>query len=382
MAGKRVKCPKCKKVLGLPADFTEGKIRSPACRGVFRVRKSKHKVSLDETVADWLMDDSSPAPPGESAPAERKPPAAAVPAERAVAAPGRSRPAACPRLVAVDRSGALFEFPVDFLRSPEFRCAIPRACIHCTARTHLTAHVVIFTPQLRDSISLEAEHAAGQLSLPQEKIGNARGTAVLELLPEVPNVPPPGNLPMPYWVCDMCRGAGWISGQIQVNTDTGRGFCRLRMRNLKMALGFFSNVGGEGCADYEKLKEFVEHTEQDPWDALPTVVRHRVEQWFRPNTKAGEQFLAYIPDRAFVRTEDGMNGLVISNHRLVYHHPPRHQECPRDRELTIQVRIAEGKEIVSIEAAGFKKRSVTLDRGGMMLFRRALSKGGFRAKWR
>ncbi len=377
MPDKRVKCPRCDKTLGLPADFTEGKIRCPACRGVFRVRRSKKKISLDETVAGWLMDDSA-----KPASAERAAPAAPQATEAPPARTAPAQPATCPRLVAVDRSGALFEFPAAFLRSPQFRCSIPRACIHCTARTHLAAHVVIFTPQLRDSISLEAEHAAGRLSLPQDKIGSAQGVAVLQLLPEVPGVPPPGNLPMPYWVCDMCRGEGWISGQIQVNTATGQGFCRLRMRNLKIALGFFGNAGGEGCEDYERLKHFVEHTEQDPWDALPTVVRHRVEQWFRPNAKEGEQFLAYVPDRAFVRTEDGMNGLVISNRRLVYHHPPRHQECPRQTELTIQLRIAEGKEIVSIEAAGFKKRSVTLDRGGMMLFRRALSKGGFKAKWR
>jgi len=112
---------------------------------------------------------------------------------------------------------------------------------------------------------------------------------------------------------------------------------------------------------------------------IASSVQHRVEQWFRP--RPGEQFIAYVPDRHFIRNEDGMNGLVISDQRLIWHHPPRHQESPAQAELTIQVRLAQGKEIATIEATGFKKRPITLDRGGMMLFRRALSKGKLKAKW-
>jgi len=284
------------------------------------------------------------------------------------------------RLVSVERRGALFEFPARNLRSESFRCAIPRACVHCLARVHLSAHVIIYASRLRDSISLEAEHAAGQLRIPQEQLRNVEGTAVLKLLPEIPNVSPPGNLPMPYWVCELCSGTGRISGQIRVNPDTGKGICRLWIRNLKLALGFCKRVCGEGGRDYESLREFVERMEEDPWEALPSVVRHRVEQWFR--ARVGERFLAYVPDRAFVRNEDGMNGLAVTTHRLVYHHPPLHQESPRQNELTIQLRQAEGKEIANIQAARFKPRMIVLDRSGMMLFRRALSQGRFTARWR
>ena len=95
-----------------------------------------------------------------------------------------------------------------------------------------------------------------------------------------------------------------------------------------------------------------------------------------------EKFLAYVPDRAFVRTEDGMNGLVISDKKLVYHHPPLHQETPRDVKLTIVLRIEKGDEVATIEAPDFKRRSIVLDRQGMLLFRRALSKGKFKAEWK
>ena len=110
------------------------------------------------------------------------------------------------------------------------------------------------------------------------------------------------------------------------------------------------------------------------------MVRHRGEQWFRP--RIGERFLAYVPDRAFARTEDGMYGLAISTHRLVYHHPPLHQECSRQSGLTLQVRHAKANEVLTVEAPHFKRRTVTLDRSGMMVLRRALSNGDFRANWR
>jgi len=379
MTGTKLKCPRCNRLLALPPDLTNERVRCPVCRTVFRVRIHK-KVSLDETVADWLDDGM---PRDEPGPPAVDPGRTSFPVE----VEGLSdRPQAIfdeagqMRIVAADRRGVLLEFPADFLRVPAFRASIPRRCVHCTARTHLSAHLVIYTPRLRDSISLEAEHAAGKLSIRQDKLGNFQGVELLEQLPEVPNVPAPGHLPMPYWVCDMCRGAGCISGRIRVNTDTGKGFCRLYFRNLRMAMGFFANACGTSGAEYRKLATYHERAEQDPWDAMPTVVRNRVEQWFR--RREGERFLAYVPDRSFVRTEDGMNGLVISDRRLVYHHPPRHQELPVGKELAVHIRTAMGEQIAILEGADFKRRLIKLDRGGRMLLRRALSKGGFNAKWR
>ncbi|HET6429399.1 MAG TPA: hypothetical protein VFJ30_13370 [Phycisphaerae bacterium] len=379
MSGTRVKCLRCSAVLAVPADVTNERVRCPVCRGVFRVRVHK-KVSLDETVADWL-DDSLHR--DEPVPAGSDPGRTSVPVEiegvgeepRAIFDEGGQM-----RLVALDRRGVLLEFPADFLRAPAFRVSIPRRCIHCAARAHLSAHLVIYTPRLRDSISLEAEHAAGNLSISQDKLGNFQGVELLEHLPEVPNVPPPGNLPMPYWVCDMCRGAGCISGRIRVNTDTGKGLCRLYFRNLRMAMGFFANACGTDSDPYRQLAGYYERTEEDPWDAMPTVVRNRLEQWYRPGED--ERFLAYIPDRSFVRTEDGMNGLVVSDHRLVYHRPPRHQELAVGQELAVHIRAAMGEQVAILEGADFKRRLVKLDRGGRMLLRRALSEGGFNANWR
>lgn len=385
MAATACKCPKCQALLNLPGGIGQAKVRCPACRHVFRVRISP-KPSLEDTIAAWLHDDGreeavepdQAPPPGQPLPLTAAGPTSEEELEIAAELPAAGRRDI--RLVSIERRGALFEFSTDCLESEAFRCAIPRACVHCLARHHLTAHLIIFGPQLRDSISLEGERRTTQLRIPQDEVAGAEGPAMLRLLPKVPDVPDPGNLPMPYWVCELCRGRGWIAGQIKVNPETGQGICRLRIRSLNLALGFFAKAGGKTGADYQRLQDFIEHMEENLWDALPSVVRHRVEQWFRP--RIGERFLAYVPDRAFARSEDGMNGLAVSTHRLVYHHPPLHQESVRQNELTIQVRPAKGNEVAAIEAAHFKRRSIALDRGGMMILRQALSQGNFRASWR
>jgi hypothetical protein len=370
MGARRIKCPSCQTVLSLPAELNARTVRCGSCRNAFGVpaQEVQQQPGLDDTVLGWLGDGlqrDEPSPGDTIGPAEPR--------------KSRSRSRAGIRLVSLDPRSALFEFPADRLQSAEFRCAIPRKCIHCQGRAHLSAHLVIFTGQLKDSISLEAEHRAGQLTIPQEKLAGLSGTDVLEKLPNVPNVPSPANLPMPYWVCDLCNGAGAISGQIQVNSQTGKGICRLSFRNLWIAMGFFENAGGTGTKDHEKFSEYLRHVEIDRWDELPPAVRHRVQQWYKP--KQGERFLAYIPDRTRRRSEDGMAGLVVSSSRLIYNRPPLYYEVPNGTAFTVMVRRGEGSEVATINAPDLKPRSITCDRRGIMLFRRSLSEGRFQAKW-
>ncbi len=376
MPGGKVKCPKCGKVLAVPDGLGGTAVRCGACRTPFRIPSPKSIA--DDTIAGWLGDEAEDDLSAKTAaPVGMTPePAAKDPAT----SKARKQTRKGLRIVSMERRGTLFEFPAEMLRGEAFRCAIPRRCVHCQAKSNLSAHVLIFTPEMRDSISLEAEHQAGHLSIPQDQLGDLHGPAMLAKLPEVPNVPEPANNPMPYWVCDMCSGAGSISTQITVDGSSGRGRCRMSFSNLHLARDFFANAGGEGARDYAKLSEYIEHMDEDRWDALPSVIRHRLEQWFRPS--GGEEFLAYVPDRAFVRTEDGMNGLVISDKKLVFHHPPLHQEAARELKLTIVLRAEKGDEVAAIEAPDFKRRSIVLDRQGMMLFRRALSKGHFKADWK
>jgi hypothetical protein len=202
---------------------------------------------------------------------------------------------------------------------------------------------------------------------------------LLGRLHEVPNVPYPGNLPMPYWVCDMCSGSGCVSGQIQVNPDTGKGRCRLVIRNLRRALEFARNAGGEDAEGFDKLKDRVAKTSEHPWDMLPEVVQQRIQQWFKP--KRDEQFIAYVPDRTHSHTEDGMAGVLISNYRMIYHTPRHHRECRLGEPIELQHASGGGKGSVSIKAPSWEIRHMSVDRDGILRFRRGLSLGRFNAIW-
>lgn len=396
---QKVKCPGCSATLSLPDNVANCVVRCGACRERFRLGASPavatapasaHAArpspacavdSLDNAISDWLNDGHGNADTDRLAPStsqEEMPRPSSDPDDYTPLPKKASTGECSPRLVSLERRGVLLEFAAECLRRDELRSAIPRCCIHCQARMHLSAHLVIFTSQLHDSISMEGEHKAGQLVIAQEQLVGLEGGALLAKLPEVPNVPAPANLPMPYWVCDLCSGAGEISGQIQVGSD-GKGICRLKFRNALLAEGFLINSGGKDTQDMATLREFLERLEDDRWDALPSVIRHRMEQWFRPGQS--EKFLGYVPDRAFVRTEDGMAGLVVSTHRLIYHRPPLHQESRSNNEVVLKSHMAGGVEVVQIEGPDFKHRQMTIDRGGMMLLRKALAEGHFKATW-
>ncbi len=376
MNKRRVRCPGCTALLALPAEVRDCSVRCGRCRQVFHLPR---KILVPEdTILGWLL---IPDRHTHDDLADTLVPLASAPPSPAPGPSSTQRRAGKPmRLVSLGRRGAVFEFSASLLRSTTFRCSMPRVCVHCLARTRLSAHLVIYTPRLRDSISLEAEHRAGQLSTAQDQLVGYYGKDLLARLPEVPNVPPPANLPMPYWLCDLCSGAGEISGRIQVDPATGRGVCRLAIRNLQVAAAFFASVGAEGTGDYAKIREFLHRLREDRWDALPSVVRHRIEQWFRPGIK--EHFLAYVPDRHFGRSEDGVAGVVLSDRRLVYHRPPLHQELPNPGPLGLEVRQAGDKSVVTIGGPAGKPRPITVDRRGITLLRRALSEGGFRSAWR
>jgi hypothetical protein len=185
---------------------------------------------------------------------------------------------------------------------------------------------------------------------------------------------------MPYWVCDMCSGSGSVLGQIQVNRTTGQGLCRLSIRNPRRALEFILAAGGQSTQGYLELKERVEQTAENPWNSMPETVQHRVQQWFV--LEPGEQFIAYVPDRDHVRTEDGMAGVLLSSTRVIYHTPRRHRECSAREPMEFQHASGAGKGSVTIKTPSWAINHMSIDRDGITHLRGALLVGKFRAVWR
>ena len=379
MKAIHVKCPSCGATLAVPNDSLKRRIRCGRCKHRFALATQSEAV-LEKVIASWLSDEEEPEatqdmPQGEAL-AEKAP--AAAPEEAPLPEPRQPKKGNI-RVVKIER-GVLFEFPVSRLLDPEFRSAFPRQCLSCESRAHLRAHVVIYAGQLvQDSISMEDEHSAGTLVLSNEEVRGLSDEEILDRLSRVPNVPHPADLPMPYWVCDMCSGTGQVSGQIQVNPETGKGWCRLFIRNVHRSLEFMVNAGGEGAEGYDMLKERVEQTAEHPWDNLSEVVQHRIQQWFQP--KGGEQFIAYVPDRDHVRTEDGVAGVLISSRRLIYHNPRRHWEMSVEDPVELQTFTGGGRGSVSISTPSWSIRQMSVDRDGLTRMRRALALSKFQAVW-
>lgn len=378
-----IQCPHCSVELHVPFGLSAAKVRCSLCRQGFVI--GAHGASEDQ-VASWLTNEGAGGGRAKPRPAVAAAPSAVVPLSNVPKA--RQRPLPMPhnnrdiRVVTLETHGVLLEFPARMLESPDFRCSMPRRCVQCGMRTHLRAHVIIFADQLADSIIKEREHASGPLQLNNSEIQTLTGRQVLDRLQPVPNVPPPADLPMPYWICDMCSGSGMISGQIQVNPQTHSGFCRLRIGSVFRAMEFMRNCGAEGTADFQRLRELVDKTGEKPWDMLPEEVQHRLQQWFQP--EPSEQFLAYVPDRDHMRTEDGMAGLLVSTKRLIFHTPMRHRESPVSEpvELEHSLALLERKEAVNVRTPAWSLKHLAVDRDGLTHLRRALTVGGYKAVWR
>lgn len=283
------------------------------------------------------------------------------------------------RIVKVDRKGVLLEFPVDRLSAPAFRCAMPRRCLKCGTEKHLCPHVIIYSAHMVDSISLEAEHLAGALTLTNSQVSQLSPEELLSQLPDVPNVPPPANRPMPYWLCDMCSSAGIISGQVEINSATGEGFCRLEIRNYRRAAEFLTAVGAAGTDGYDELVKLISESTENPWELVPLAVQHRLQQWFRP--ESDEHFLAYVPDRDRARTEDGMGGVLISSHRLIHHTDMRHHEIAVGKPLRLVVSTHGKDRRLAIDAKAWHVSNMAVDHDGLRLLRRALTLGGYQVTW-
>jgi hypothetical protein len=368
---RQIACPTCKTVLKVPGGCGGRIVRCGRCRQRFRLPEEENHS--DDDIASWLDDRPEI---GIGLDQEMEPAGGMPQSPGDTIHPPMSGPL---RLVKVEAGSVLMEFPASRLLDPIFRCAMPRKCLQCSTKSHLYAHVIIYSGHMADSISLEAEHSAGALVLSDQEARTLAAEELLERLPKVPNVPHPANEPMPYWLCDMCSVAGVISGQITVNPATGQGTCRLKVNNVRQAQEFLIAIGGTGANGYNELERMLAQMVENPWESVPLAVQHRMSQWFKPEPE--EHFLAYVPDRDHGRTEDGMNGVVVSNRRLVYHTEMRHREMHVGDNLQITVASHGHARRIAVRTDSWEVHAMTVDRDGLAGLRRALLMGQFRPAW-
>jgi len=386
MKVRHVQCPVCGAILDVPAGLADCFVRCGTCRHRFRLPRLMSVT--DDDIAEWLGQappaDGQPSPAGD---AERP----GEPAGGLQAAPGEpEEPASAGtavlpalsgdiRLLRVDDRGATFEFPAARLKETDFRCSMPRRCMRCGRRTHLEAHVVAFAPLLEDSYRFEMEKMAGGRDLPGPDSTRLEGQDLLNVLPPVPGVPPPADLPMPYWLCGLCTGRGLLAGQISINASTGKGMCRLRIKNLRLAEEFLVAAGGGGTDEHAKFAEYVSRQQEQPWDLVPEIVQQRLAEWYSPNR--GERFVAYVPDRDVSHIDEGLAGLVVTNRRLIYHGGDRREESLVGERIRLQAPSSTGTVRLRIKTPRWEVGRMALDRNGVDDLRRALTAAQFKAVW-
>jgi len=366
-------CPACGVELNVPVNAVGRYARCGSCQHRFQIPPEE---ALDEDDILSLINEPDEGDLLESV-GEDLAPDDAEGTILATEAPTEDR--TCIRLIKLDGKGALFEFPADYLANPTFRCSIPRLCLRCGVKTHLAARPIIYASPLVDRHELHTLLDTERFVLREPFTERLSNEQILERLPSVPNVPPPADQTMPYWMCDMCDPEGAIGGRIIENAKTGEKTCRLRMANPHRARDFLEAASGRP-EDIKVIQERCLAEQEQPWDMVPGAIRQRLRQWYKPNE--GENFLGYVADRSLSRTEEGMAGLIISDHRLISHSQLRHREVPKDQPVTLRLAMTREQGELTIETPQWKVSRMHVDREGIRHLRRALTLGGFQATWR
>jgi len=281
-------------------------------------------------------------------------------------------------LIRVDQDSALFEFSASLLVGETIRGSIPRRCVRCGETHHIHPHLVIFAHHMTESASIESQYAPGRNNISEKDILTKSITDVLQLLPEVGKIPSPGNLPMPYWVCDMCSPSNMIYAQNMITHD-GEGACRLQIQRIRRAEEFLVAAGGKDSEAHREILAALEGNAEQPWDTLPGAVQQRLQQWYSPHK--GERFVAYIPDRSRVRTQDGMCGVVLSNRRLIHNCSQRYHEVERGEQLDMDFAMSDGKMTLHIKTPSWEVKQMVVDKRGLEHLRRSMWQENFPAVW-
>ena len=282
------------------------------------------------------------------------------------------------RIRRLDQEGVLFEFPASRLRDISFRCAMPRICMRCRAKSSLRAQVIVYASPVVDEATIHTLLNSGRLTFSAPFAERMSAKDLLDQLPSLPDAPPPTDMPMPYWLCEGCDYEDMVTGHLIENAKTGDQTCQLHLTNLHLARDFLHNVDGTE-QDIANLDQWCITEDDKPWDLVPESVRQRLKQWFK--AEQDETFLAYVPDRALSRREEGMAGVVVSDHRLVYRSNLRHKQANKDVPITLQLAMTRELGQINIETPQWKVLRMTIDREGVRRLRRALTLGRFSTTW-
>lgn len=338
-----VACPDCHTRYRVRVETIGQQARCSNCHTIFNLL-APDQGQLDQQVLQWL--DENPEQAESAAPAGQKhqsdnqliPPEgtvaglkvipdskvpadssdddahAAVPAQAAKPARPETDQSKKFALHRIDAMGAYCRFPAQNLHEPAFRGSFPQVCANCLSTKHLSVHLVQWTSKLPNRGLLAGKEISSRPMMKLADLPVSDPLEVLNFLPRIESLPPPFNLPFPYYVCNDCSPIGLLHANTSFAKEGER--CWLSISNLEVARRLFAAVRGTDDPDYDKLTKAAQLASQDRWKSFPLAVRNRIKQWYK--SEQGEQFLEYLPDKDFIKAEIGNSGLVITNQRLIY----------------------------------------------------------------
>jgi len=367
MIARQALCPSCGILLDVPAGKSDCFVRCGACQHRFRLPKIP---ITEDAVTDWLAEGQKQ---------EQQKMDIVKPQQDS------ARTAVLPaitdaiRIVKADRTGVLFEFPCSRLAEQSFRCAVPRRCLRCGTRTHLNARLIIYSTHLTDG-SGERQIPESSVTVQADDLATLTEEELLQRLPRIKNMPQPADLPMPYWICDQCEPEGMIAGQVRFTDKPGVGICRLWIGQLRRAEEFLGRAGAKNTPDHASLVRLISALPEEPWDSVPLSVQRNIAKWFKPS--GGEQFVAYIPNVALNRQQEGSEGLVVSTFRVVFHTKDYHRESLSRDPLELTEAFQGGSPFLQIKSPSWHLKRVTVDRDDIPRLRNALNRAKFQTSWR
>ncbi len=221
-----------------------------------------------------------------------------------------------PRLIVRDcaQNGVVLAFEPRWLEHEGFCASMPVRCAFSgvDARAELIARPMVFIDRYRG-----ADRAPHLVETHYERhlTGDQPSRELVRAVGQLENMIPPFNHPLLYYVSKH-HASQSLAGQI-ITVGDHQTLCEVTIPDGRVALAWLGNVNGICGDEYEQLRSDVAMLGSDAWRALSEKCRERLAVWCRFQVR--EQFRLYINDADFGSHDAGLAGVVITDHRLIYH---------------------------------------------------------------
>jgi hypothetical protein len=263
-----------------------------------------------------------------------------------------------PRLIvrSCSQLGVALAFDSSWLEHDGFRASMPMrsAFSPVSDRSKLIARPLAFIDRsgaaIRSAQELEAKYE-------QHLLPGWTARHLLTVMGLIDVLPRPFNLPMPYYVDLHTTGLSLVCSTRR-RVDGGL-TCEVMIPNGLYALEWLGRVNGVCGPEHTMLEEELAIIHSDTWTQLPEVCRQRVVVWchFHPR----ERFITFVSDAEFAARDLGLAGLVLTDHRLIYHKYHHNAEFDIREDCILLVREDGGTAHLSIQAQGKRTRLIRID---------------------